>query len=115
MITASSRTTATDQDRAGRLAIVLFFAGVLLSTTVVLNLGDLTISADRVVLLVFFLPTLVALGRSNSIRMQAFDYCIFATIAWIILALMVNNGFERGLKYGGSLTLEAVGAWRASS
>ena len=43
--------------------------------------------------------------------MQAFDYFIFAAIAWLVLSLIVNNGPERGIKYGGSLALEAAGGY----
>jgi hypothetical protein len=100
-------------DRLGRIAIPLFFAGVLLATTLVVNIGGLTISADRIVLLVFFVPLLAALGQaqSNAVRIQTFDYFILAAIAWLVLALIINNGPERGIKYGGSLAVEAVGGY----
>ena len=101
----------SSQDRMGRIAIPLFFAGVLLGTTLVVNISGLSISADRIVLLVFFVPILAALGQVRSLRMQAFDYLIFAAIAWLVLALIVNNGPERGIKYGGSLALEASGGY----
>ena len=99
------------QDRVTRIAIPLFFAGVLLATTLVVNISGLSISADRLVLLVFFIPMLSALGQARFLRVQAFDYFIFAAIAWLVLSLIVNNGPERGIKYGGSLALEAAGGY----
>jgi O-antigen ligase len=101
----------TSQDRRGRIAIALFFAGVLLSTTLVFYVGDLRVSADRIVLLVFFVPALLTLSQTVDLRLQLFDSFVFAAIVWLIIALMVNNGPERGLKYGGSLAVEAIGGY----
>jgi hypothetical protein len=98
-------------DRASRIVIPLYFAGVVLATTVVVNIAGLTISADRLVLLAFFIPILSSLGQVRNLRLQAFDYCIFATIAWLVLSLIINNGAERGVKYGGSLAVEAIGGY----
>src|SRR5262245_28918456 len=92
-------TAASPADRATRIAIPLFFAGAVLATTLVVNISGLTISADRLVLLAFFIPMVSALGQVRDLRLQAFDFCIFATIAWLVLSLVVNNGAERGVKY----------------
>ena len=101
----------SSQDRIARIAIPLFLVGVLLATTLYVNISGLSISADRLVLLVFFIPILSALGQVRFLRLQAFDYFIFAAIAWLVISLIVNNGPERGIKYGGSLALEAIGGY----
>ena len=38
---------------------------------------------------------LLAFGQSRNLRLQSFDFFVFAAIAWIIIAVMVNNGPEQ--------------------
>ncbi len=98
-------------DRAFGSAIFLYFLAVVLPSELAVNLFGLALIPVRLVLLMFLVPALIQLSRIRDFRPQAFDYLLIVAIAWMVLALSVNNGVEKGIKYGGSLALEALGAY----
>jgi len=98
-------------DRAFGGAVFFYFLGVVLPSEFAVNLFGLALIPVRVVLLVFFVPALIQLTKDRDFRPQAFDYFLIMAIAWMLFALCVNNGVEKGIKYGGSLALEALGGY----
>lgn len=98
-------------DRAFATALFLYFLGVILPTELSVNLFGLALIPVRVVLLAFFVPALAQLSRERDFRPQMFDYLLIFAIFWLLLSLCINSGFEKGIKYGGSLALEALGGY----
>jgi O-antigen ligase/polysaccharide polymerase Wzy-like membrane protein len=91
------------------VAIYLFL--VLLSEQFVWHIEGLALSPVRIFLVLLFVPTLVALFGQRDLRIQAFDVLVLFSVLWIIAAIIANNGLERGIKFGGSLALEALGGY----
>ncbi len=98
-------------ERVFAAPILLYFIGVIMPTEFAVNLFGLALIPVRVVLLLFFFPAVAQLGKIRDFRLQSFDYLILLSMAWLLLALSVNNGAEKGIKYGGSLVLEALGGY----
>lgn len=98
-------------DRVFGGAVFLFFLGVIMPTELAVNLFGLALFPVRVVLLLFFIPAVLQLTKTRDFRLQAFDYFVLLAMVWLLLALSVNNGPEKGIKYGGSLVLEALGGY----
>ncbi len=98
-------------DRVFGAAIFIYFLGVILPSELAVNLFGLALIPVRVVLLVFFVPAVMLLSRTKDFRLQSFDYMLGLALFWLLIALMVNNGAEKGFKYGGSLVLEALGGY----
>jgi hypothetical protein len=92
-------------------AVFLYFLGVIMPTELAVNLFGLALIPVRIVLLLFFIPAVVLLTKMRDFRPQAFDYLLLLAMAWLLIALSVNNGVEKGIKYGGSLVLEALGGY----
>jgi hypothetical protein len=91
------------------VAIYLFL--VVLSGHFALQVGELVLTPVRIFLIFLFVPALLALFDRRDLRIQAFDVLVLFSMLWVILAVMTNNGLERGLKFGGSLALEALGGY----
>jgi hypothetical protein len=98
-------------DRVLGAAVFFYFLGVVLPTELAINFFGLALIPVRVVLLAFFVPAVMRLARTSDFRLQSFDWLLMLGLAWLMLALMVNNGAEKGFKYGGSLVLEALGGY----
>jgi len=98
-------------ERITKAAVFLYFLGVVLPSELAVSPFGLALIPVRLVLLAFFFPALALLARSRDFRLQAFDAMLVLALAWLLIALVVNNGFEKGFKYGGSLVLEALGGY----
>jgi hypothetical protein len=98
-------------DRMFGSAVFLYFLGVVLPSELAINLFGLALIPVRVILLLFFVPAIAQLAKSRDFRLQPFDCFLVLGLIWLIIALMVNNGAEKGFKYGGSLVLEALGGY----
>lgn len=96
---------------AANKIVVAYMICVALSSRFALDFFGLTLFPSRLFLLVMFVPALLAILRTPSIRVQPFDYLVVLFAIWTILALIYNNGFERGIKYGGSLAAETLGGY----
>jgi hypothetical protein len=93
------------------LAVFLYFLAVVLPSELEINLAGLALIPVRIVLLALFIPAAARLLATTDFRPQAFDYLLLLGLAWLVFALSVNNGAEKGIKYGGSLAVEAVGGY----
>jgi hypothetical protein len=98
-------------DRACVTPLFLYFLGVILPSELAVNVFGMALIPVRVVLMVFFVPALLRLFRSSTARFQVFDYFLLMSLLWLCISLIVNNGFEKGGKFGGSLLLEALGGY----
>jgi hypothetical protein len=92
-------------------AVFLYILAVVLPSELQIKLFGLALIPVRVVLLLFFIPAIAQLLKTKDFRPQAFDYLLLLCLAWLIFALSVNNGAEKGIVYGGSLALEALGGY----
>jgi hypothetical protein len=98
-------------DTAYATPLFVYFLAVILPSELAINLFGLALIPVRVVLLAFFVPAVLRLVRTGNARFQVFDYFLLMALVWLAISLIVNNGFEKGAKFGGSLLLEAGGGY----
>jgi hypothetical protein len=91
--------------------VLLFFLAVVMPSELAINVAGLALIPVRIVLLFFFLPAVLRLASARELRLQAFDWLLALAFLWLLMALVVNNGAERGFKFGGSLLLESLGGY----
>jgi hypothetical protein len=105
---------ATDRavpETAAGGALFLYFLAVVFPSELSIDLFGLALIPVRIVLLALFIPAMARLLAAKDVRPQPFDYLLVIGLAWLVLALSVNNGMDKGIKYGGSLALEALGGY----
>jgi hypothetical protein len=93
------------------VVVALFFLGMMLPTSVSVNLGGLRLSVYRVVLLVMFVPMLVTLLSGKRGRITIFDGLAIGHAAWALLALIAWGGVAQGIESGGIYIVEFFGAY----
>ena len=108
--------TSTTLPRTRRLfgvpiVVVLLFFGMMMPTSVSLNLGGLRLSVFRIVLLVMFIPMVLMLLSGRRGRMTIFDALVFGHAGWALLALINWGGLAQGIESGGIYIVEFVGAY----
>jgi hypothetical protein len=91
--------------------VALFFFGMMLPTSVSVNLGSLRLSAYRIVLILAFLPMFFTLVSGRRGPMTIWDIIVFAHGGWALLALIAWGGVKQGIESGGIYIVEFVGAW----
>ncbi|MEE4347070.1 MAG: hypothetical protein V2I53_09755 [Paracoccaceae bacterium] len=108
--------TSTTLPRTRRLfgvpvVVVLLFVGMMLPTSVSVNLGGLRLSVFRMVLLVMFIPMVLTLLSGRRGRLTIFDALVFGHAGWALLALIKWGGLAQGIESGGIYIVEFVGAY----
>jgi hypothetical protein len=108
--------TSTTLPRTRRLfgvpvVVVLLFVGMMLPTSVSVNLGGLRLSVFRMVLLVMFIPMVLMLLSGRRGRLTIFDALVFGHAGWALLALIKWGGLAQGIESGGIYIVEFVGAY----
>jgi hypothetical protein len=98
-------------DRAFATILFLYLLAVVFPSELAINLFGLALTPVRIVLLALLVPAAARLLADRDFRPQAFDYLLVLSLAWLVLALSVNNGAGKGIQYGGSLALEALGGY----
>lgn len=93
------------------IVVVLLFFGMMMPTSVSLNLGGLRLSVFRVVLLVMFIPMLFMLVSGRRGKITIFDCLVFGHATWALLALINWGGLAQGIESGGIYIVEFVGAY----
>ena len=91
--------------------ILLFFLGVMLPTSVSVNLGGLRLSAYRVVLILAFVPMMIQLLSGKKGKISIFDILVLAHCGWVFLALVNWGGVAQAIETGGIYTVEFAGAY----
>jgi hypothetical protein len=91
--------------------VSLFFLAVVIPSELAVNVLGLALIPVRIVLLCFLVPAAMRLASARELRIQAFDWLLMLAFLWLLLALIANNGAERGIKFGGSLALESLGGY----
>lgn len=93
------------------LVVVLFFAGMMLPTSLSVNAGGLRLSAYRVLLILMFIPMLVQLLSGKRGKMHIFDLFVALHCFWAFLALVKWGGLGKAIETGGIYTVEFAGPY----
>jgi len=76
-----------------------------------IELGSLKLTPYRIVLIVAFVPCLVALVSGKLGRVRLVDICVLLYGVWCMIALTALHGVQPALQTGGVLFLETSGAY----
>lgn len=93
------------------IVVALFFFGMMMPTSVGVNLGSLRLSAYRIVLLVMFIPMLITLMSGKRGKPHLFDALAFGHAGLALLALINWGGLQQGIESGGIYIVEFVGSY----
>lgn len=86
--------------------VKLLILSLFIPTELSFDLAGLRLSAYRVVLLFLVLPVAV---RYISLKYKhRADIFVFLFSSWVIFSMILNHGFESGLKSGGIIALESL-------
>ena len=88
--------------------VVLYFLAVLLP--IGFNLGPITMTGVRLVLIAMILPLTVQLAMGRFGRILATDILFFLHVMWIVVALAVNNP-DQAVANAGSTGIEFIGGY----
>ncbi|QLQ19994.1 MAG: hypothetical protein HZT43_17240 [Exiguobacterium profundum] len=91
--------------------VALFFFGMMLPTSVGISVGGLRLSAYRLVLIVMFLPMLMALLSGRRVRANIFDALVLGHCTLALASLIRWGGLQQGIESGGIYIVEFAGAW----
>src|SRR5262249_36663006 len=94
-----------------RWVIIAFFIMVVLPTELSINIFDATIYPARLYLLCMFVPALIKIFKDRTLHLFSFDYFLICYALWLWLAIVINHDVAKGLYFGGSLTVEAIGSY----
>lgn len=93
------------------IVVTLFFLGMMLPTSVSVNLAGLRLSVYRTVLL-FALPVMLNLLISGKRgKVTVFDQLAIGHAGWSFLALLIWGGPAQGLQSGGIYVIEFLGSY----
>ncbi len=90
--------------------VKLFFLTFLLPVEASFPIGDFRLTPNRILLILAFIPCL-RIVFSNSVKRLPTDWLLLLYSFWLIFSLLVNHDFAQGLKSGGILVLESLGAF----
>ncbi len=93
------------------LVVALFFLGMMLPTSVSVNLGGLRLSGYRIVLIIMILPMIVTLLSGKRGKPNIFDLLVAGHSLWALLALIKWGGLAQGIESGGIYIIEFAGAY----
>jgi hypothetical protein len=93
------------------LPVTLLIIAICFPPELSVWVGSLRLMMHRVVLVIFILPALWRLFSNKDLRFSLFDGLFVGYNAWTIVVFMVHLGPVDGLQFGGSLTLESMGAY----
>jgi hypothetical protein len=102
---------AASAGRTGAFVVPAYLACVALSERPAIDFFGLHLTPLRTFLLITMIPALVTLFRRRDVRFHVFDAAVVLLAFWLFLGLSVNNGIDRGFKYGGAVGLEAIGGY----
>ena len=91
--------------------VPLFFAFLALPSGLAIKIFDATLYPARMFVLAMIPFALGKLMRDRSARFLPSDFFIVSFALWLWLSIIVNHQLGKGLYFGGSLAVEAVGAY----
>ena len=91
--------------------VIFFFFVMMVPTSVGISAGGLRLSLYRIVLIVMFLPMLLALVTGKRGKMNVFDMLCFGHAGWAVIALIKWGGLAQGIETGGIYVVEFCGAF----
>ena len=103
-------TQSIDQPAVSRLPFAVRLYLVMTVLPILLNVGSLTLSGQRVILLLLALPLAFNLVRGKYGRILWTDVFFFLHIAWATVAIAVNNP-DRVIQNVGSAGIEFLGGY----
>ena len=93
------------------LLVVLFFIGIMMPPSASISLGELRLSAYRVLLILSFMPMLLMLLSGRHGKPNIVDLFVGAHCVWALLALIKWGGPVQGIESGGIYIVECGGAY----
>lgn len=87
--TAQAAGSVAAPNRMARLMILLFMLGMVIPVWI--RVGPLLLMPHRIVLLVLFVPLMIALLSGKAGRIRSFDILMMASALWAVLSLAVNG------------------------
>jgi hypothetical protein len=98
-------------DAPARLALPVVLLLISLIIPFVFMVGPLRLSAYRLVLIVFFVPSALMWLRGKAGPVRLADLALLFFCAWATLSLAVVHGVGMAVEAGGIMLLEAMGAY----
>lgn len=108
---ASTQKAGVPLATKGLLAALAVLFLCSLSLPNVIFLGGIRLTPYRFLLLVGFVPIMLAWMQGQGGEKRSFDYCMILSILWSMLALIVIHGFDRGGEAAIILMIEGMGAF----
>ncbi len=93
------------------IPVALFFLGMMMPTSVGVSLGGLRLSVFRIVLIVMFIPMLVALFSGKRGQPHLFDGLALGHAGLALVSLIHWGGLSQGIESGGIYIVEFAGAY----
>jgi hypothetical protein len=91
--------------------VILFFFAMMLPTPFGLEVGDLRVSAYRIVLIIMILPMIGMMLIGRRAKITVFDTIAVGHAAWAVVALILWGGMSAGVEAGGIYAVEFLGAY----
>lgn len=105
---ASGRATPA---AGGKLPLPIILLLVTLPLPWMIYIGPMRLSPYRIVLITFFLPSLLMLVQGKCGRIRLSDLAILGYCSWCFLALTVVEGLSSSIQPGGMIFVEAGGGY----
>jgi len=107
---SASGDTGTVKATGGLVGFLPYIFLFSLALPILIPVGSVLLMPHRLVLLVLFVPLLLALLRGKAGRPQVFDYLFFGSAIWGTIAIFVSDG-EGAVEWVGLHWLEFIGSY----
>jgi len=91
--------------------VLAFISLMMLPPEFGFYVGELRLSAYRVLLLLLFIPCFVRLVNGTVGRLIPSDFCVMFHVLWGIIVMAVHHGMDQATKSGGIYMVEVLGAY----
>lgn len=98
-------------EKNSHLKLKIFLFSLVLPVGAYVLVGDMRLTAYRVLLLVVVGPCFFNIFCNKNSKILKADLCVFAYSLWLFLSLIVNHNFILSLESGGILVVESFGAY----
>lgn len=94
-----------------RLPLIVTLFIIALVTPMIVNVGTVRLSAYRVLLLIFFFPSLYLLFSGKVGKVRTPDYCVMLICLWYCLSVIYHYGVAEMVQPMGIFIIECLGAY----